>query len=279
LQVEVCTPWRVVPTRPRDVVVLDYLSLGPQTPSGFYARKVLYDAVMASSPFLRNVMEIKTWQTDYEDASENAYACRWEGLVIVRYNAPIPTWESNDLSLFVKFVPTVETLIEGSVVEVTLDGKFVKIRPDKAIPDDEAKVERVKASIPLDCFNHIHLTRYSAVAEDAFLSRLPDEYTPSQAMAWVLVAPGARSVVVHPNIDVDEDGPRDYHVVGADRATLHQRKAKRDAFIATFSSIDFSKYKHPPTIGVPGSPNLYISAFGRMPGVDEDRDDGAMYSF
>lgn len=166
LQVECLSDWGVPPS-PSQLVINDYIDLGPRTPHGFHARLMMYHNMASNSPILSNLCVEKRWFSSISDAILAKERGGWEGLVIMGYGSPVPTWRISP-ALYVKESLTVDKLCsDGNVREYMLRDipligwkNPIKDRPDKSFGNTPEDLKVIEGAVPWGTFVSIFALEY-----------------------------------------------------------------------------------------------------------------------
>lgn len=155
------------------VVLLDPISLGPQTPSGFAHRLNYFSSILLKEPWLRGMLEIKQWTTSWDSIYSSAIRGGWEGIVVMQPSAPCPFLAGGrylDLARYIKFRPTIDVLRDGGIVEVCArTEEIIRPRPDKANPNSKENIDEVKRSLLPEEVNVILSARYDLGREKEYI--------------------------------------------------------------------------------------------------------------
>jgi len=159
-----------------DVVVLDPIWLGPHTPCGFLPRLQVMTRHFNTNPNLQTLFRMKTWYDNSEEAFQRCDQWDWEGLVLMAVNAPSPFLNPRfcRTSRYIKRKLTYDVLEERGVVERTLDGAFVRTRPDKREGNNGEALAELKNAIDYDAARSIMRIPYDPEAEKDALSMSVD---------------------------------------------------------------------------------------------------------
>jgi len=142
-------------------VLLDPISLGIDTPSGFLSRLNHYNSLVRATPQLSSIIRTKEWR----DAPDPAWD---EGIVMVGVSTPPPTRGLlyRDAARYIKRRPTIDIARGGKIVEVdAITESFVRDRPDKTSPNSARNIRDVKEAVPHGVFLAIWDLVYDPGAE------------------------------------------------------------------------------------------------------------------
>jgi len=148
---------------PPRVILLEPVSLGIHSPTGFLSRLDMAHGIIRGSPALSALIELKRWYESWEEVSGDAQIGRWEGVVSMMPSCPPPRRDFTRGARFIKFEYTLDVRGPGGIFEVRRDsGETIRPRPDKDVPNNPEAIRWNMNAVDFrtfDALTRIKMTR------------------------------------------------------------------------------------------------------------------------
>jgi len=131
------------------VVVCEVISGGMGCPNTFIGRMKYWEAFENLSPNVSMLLYTKRWYLSWKDVYRDYCSQGWEGIVVMdsMVQSPFVGKRYSKTARYYKRFPTVDVQGPDGIEERTLEGDFVRHRPDKDYPNTVGDHSRVVTGV------------------------------------------------------------------------------------------------------------------------------------